>query len=135
MHAHRQSSSRTSCRPPEDLETSLEGYQLARDLINAKGLRTWLTDDGAVPAPDVRTREQLLTAMRTYSQSNFHAVGTCRMGTDPRAVVDPQLRVRGVTGLRLASAAIMPTITSGNTNAPSMMIGDRCGRIILDHGW
>ena len=117
----------------EDLETSLEGYQLAQDLINAKGLRTWLTDDGAVPAPDVRTREQLLTAMRTYSQSNFHAVGTCRMGTDPHAVVDPQLRVRGVTGLRLASAAIMPTITSGNTNAPSMMIGDRCGRIILGH--
>lgn len=117
----------------EDLEASLHGYELARELINAKGLGTWLTEDGAIPGPDVRTREQLLSAMRTYSQSNFHPVGTCRMGTDANAVVDPQLRVRGVTGLRLASAAIMPSITSGNTNAPSMMIGERCGRLILDH--
>jgi choline dehydrogenase len=93
-----------------------------------------VVDDGAVPPADLRTKQQVLAAMRTYSESNYHAVGTCRMGTDALAVVDPQLRVRGVTGLRLASAAVMPAITSGNTNAPSMMIGDRCGRLILDHG-
>ena len=101
--------------------------------MNSTGLRDWVTDHDALPGPDVDTREKLINAVRTYSQADFHAVGTCRMGTDAHAVVDPQLRVRGVTGLRLASAAIMPSITSGNTNAPSMMIGDRCGRLILGH--
>lgn len=118
-------------RTRRDLETQLEGYELALELINSKGLRDWVTDDGALPGPDIGTRKKLIKALRTYSQADFHPVGTCRMGTDAHAVVDPQLRVRGVTGLRLASAAIMPSITSGNTNAPSMMIGDRCGRLIL----
>lgn len=120
-------------RTRRDLETQLEGYELALELINSKGLRDWVTDDESLPGPDVDTREELIQAVRTYSQADFHAVGTCRMGTDAYAVVDPQLRVRGVTGLRLASAAIMPSITSGNTNAPSMMIGDRAGRLILGH--
>ncbi len=120
-------------RTQEDLETQLEGYELGIELINSKGLRDWVTDDGALPGPDVGTRTKLIKALRTYSLSDFHAVGTCRMGTDSHAVVDPHLRVRGVTGLRLASAAIMPSVTSGNTNAPSMMIGDRCGRLILGH--
>jgi choline dehydrogenase len=119
---------------PEDVATSLEGFALARDLINADGLKEWLTDDGAVPDSDAATDTQLLSSMRMLSQSNFHAVGTCRMGTDALAVVDPQLRVPGVTGLRVACAAVMPTITSGNTNAPSMMIGDRCGRLLLGSG-
>ncbi|WP_052423468.1 GMC family oxidoreductase [Nonomuraea candida] len=118
-------------RTREDLETQLEGYRLAIELINAKGLRDWVIDDGAIPGPAVNTREELIRAVRTYSLADFHAVGTCRMGTDGHAVVDPHLRVRGVSGLRLASAAIMPSITSGNTNAPSMMIGDRCGRLVL----
>ncbi|GAA1329992.1 GMC family oxidoreductase N-terminal domain-containing protein [Catellatospora bangladeshensis] len=115
----------------EDLETQLAGYELALEWINSPGLRDWVTDDESIPGPGVDTREELIQAVRTYSQGDFHAVGTCRMGTDEQAVVDPQLRVRGVTGLRLASAAVMPSITSGNTNAPSMMIGDRCGRLIL----
>lgn len=117
----------------EDLETQLAGYELVLELINSKGLRDWVTDDGAIPGPDVGTRKKLIEALRTYSQSDFHAVGTCRMGTDAHAVVDPCLRVHGVSGLRLASAAVMPSVTSGNTNAPSMMIGDRCGRLILHH--
>src|SRR5262245_2803185 len=66
-------------RTNEDLETQLEGYRLAIELINSRGLRDWVTDDGAIPGPDVDTREKLITAVRTYSQSDFHAVGTCRM--------------------------------------------------------
>ncbi|MEU4573352.1 GMC family oxidoreductase N-terminal domain-containing protein [Nonomuraea sp. NPDC023979] len=118
-------------RTGEDLEAQLDGYRLAIELVNAKGLRDWVIDDDAIPGSHVNTRKELIRAVRAYSQADFHAVGTCRMGTDAHAVVDPHLRVRGVRGLRLASAAIMPSITSGNTNAPSMMIGDRCGRLIL----
>jgi choline dehydrogenase len=119
-------------RTKEDFDAQLEGYKLGIELMNSKGLRDWVIDDETtIPGPDVRTRKELIEVMRAQSLSDFHPVGTCRMGTDAHAVVDPQLRVRGVTGLRLASAAIMPSITSGNTNAPSMMIGDRCGRLIL----
>ncbi len=118
----------------DDLANHVEGYELIRELLHASDLTGMLVDEEAVPGPDVITGEQLIAAIRRYSESDFHSVGTCRMGTDDMAVVDPQLRVRGVTGLRLASAAIMPAVTSGNTNAPSMMIGDRCGRLILGLG-
>jgi len=63
--------------------------------------------------------------------SVYHAVGTCRMGVDERAVVDPELRVRGVDGLRVADASIMPVITGGNTNAPAMMIGEHAASFLL----
>lgn len=115
---------------PEDVAGQLEGYKMIRTLLNAPGLSAWLEDIEAVPGPDVVTDDQLLDAIRTYSEADFHPVGTCRMGADSASVVDPQLRVRGVTGLRIAGAAVMPKVTSGNTNAPSMMIGDRCGQMI-----
>jgi len=102
--------------------------------MNAKRLRTWVAADNVVPNTPVTTRKEKIAALRAVSQSNFHAVGTCRMGTDPLSVVDPELRVHGISGLRVAGAAIMPSITSGNTNAPSMMIGDRAGRLILGRG-
>lgn len=114
-----------------DLANHIEGYELVRSLLNSAILRDWVVEEEAVPGPNIRTREQLVTAIRQYSEANFHPVGTCKMGTDSMAVVDPQLRVHGVKGLRLASAAVMPAITSGNTNAPSMMIGDRCGRLLM----
>jgi choline dehydrogenase len=116
----------------EDLAHQLEGYKLIRQLLGSPGLRDAVEDVEHTPGPDVVTDAQAVEALRQYSESDFHSVGTCKMGTDDLAVVDPQLRVRGVQGLRLASAAIMPFVTSGNTNAPAMMIGDRCGRLILE---
>ena len=78
------------------------------------------------PGTDVQTDDEILDYMRHFGQTTYHPIGTCKMGRDPMAVVDEKLRVHGLEGLRVADASIMPTITSGNTNAPSMMIGEKC---------
>jgi choline dehydrogenase len=69
--------------------------------------------------------------VRNNAETTYHPVGTCKMGNDPRAVVDPELRVHGIAGLRVADASIMPTLTSGNTNAPAIMIGEKCAAMVL----
>jgi choline dehydrogenase len=78
--------------------------------------------------------EALLAFVRDYGATIFHPVGTCRMGSDPAAVVDSRLRVRGIHGLRVIDASIMPTIPSGNTHIPTVMIGERGADFLLqDH--
>ena len=69
---------------------------------------------------------------RNRGVSNLHPVGTCRMGTGRDAVVDPRLRVHGIRGLRVADASIMPLVVGGNTNAPSIMIGEKCAAMVLE---
>ena len=85
------------------------------------------------PGPDVQTDAELDSWIARTADTMFHPVGTCRMGseTEVMAVVGPRLHVRGVKGLRVADASIMPRITSGNTNAPSMLIGHRCADFML----
>ena len=68
--------------------------------------------------------------MRNNAETTYHPVGTCKMGSDAMAVVDRELRVHGIEGLRVADASIMPTLTSGNTNAPSIMIGEKCADMV-----
>jgi choline dehydrogenase len=85
-----------------------------------------------VPGPAVRSRKEIDAFIRQYTVSAFHPVGTCRMGGDgdPSAVVDPQGRVYGLEGLRVVDASIMPSLVSSNTNAPSMMVGEKLADVI-----
>jgi choline dehydrogenase len=86
------------------------------------------------PGPQVCSRQALEQYLRSTAGTVWHPAGTCRMGADDRSVLDPQLRVRGIEGLRVADASVMPVITSGNTNAPTIMIGEKAADMILmDH--
>jgi choline dehydrogenase len=116
----------------DDIEQQLEGYRMIREILAGTELAAWVEDVEHTPGPDVDTDEELLAAMRSYSEADFHPVGTCKMGDDPQAVVDNRLRLRYVSGVRVAGAPIMPMVPSGNTNAPSMMIGDRCGVLLAE---
>jgi choline dehydrogenase len=104
--------------------------ELVREVMNNKVI----AGDVALelsPGPDYRDRAALARELPNRATSVYHPVGTCRMGVDERAVVDPWLRVIGVDGLRVADASIMPGVTGGNTNAPAMMIGEHCASLML----
>ena len=85
------------------------------------------------PGASLTTDDEILDWVRKAAETTYHPVGTCKMGSDPMAVVDAQLRVHGIEGLRIADASIMPTLTSGNTNAPSIMIGEKAADMVLKH--
>ena len=104
--------------------------RITRRLIAAPAL-AWLEPEEFAPGPQAQSDEELLDFVTRTAETTYHPVGTCRMGSDPNAVVDDQLRVRGIAGLRVADASIMPTLTSGNTNAPSIMIGEKAARMVL----
>jgi choline dehydrogenase len=82
------------------------------------------------PGADVQTYDEWLEFARNNGQTTFHVVGTCKMGQDPMAVVDDELRVHGIEGLRVVDASVMPTLTSGNTNAPTIMIAEKGADLI-----
>lgn len=114
-------------RDPADTEVLVEGIAMTREIMAGAG-----DNKGEIgPGPRYFSDAALRRELPNYVHSVYHPVGTCRMGTDERAVVDPQLRVLGIEGLRVADAAIMPSITGGNTNAPSLMIGERAAELIL----
>lgn len=117
----------------DDLATLRRGVRLARDILNQAGLRELVAEE-VWPGPGVSVAEgsnNLDDAIRAQARTIYHPSGTCRMGGDADSVLDPQLRVRGVEGLRVADCSVMPALVSGNTGAPTMMIGDRCADFIL----
>ena len=83
------------------------------------------------PGSQAETDDEILDWVRRSAETTYHPVGTCKMGSDAMAVVDSRLRVHGIQGLRVADASIMPTLTSGNTNAPSIMIGEKAADMVL----
>jgi choline dehydrogenase len=115
-------------REPADTEVLLDGMELVREAMSS-GL---VAPDVAELHPGAAFADRAALAREVPNRATtvYHPVGTCRMGSDERAVVDPQLRVRGIEGLRVADAAIMPSITGGNTNAPALMIGEHCASIM-----
>src|SRR5262249_2272729 len=96
----------------------------------AEAFRTWRRAEVA-PGPDMRTRSNLRTFVRQAVATYHHQAGTCRMGVDSMSVVNPDLKVHGTAHLRVADASVMPSVTSGNTNAPSIMIGEKAADIML----
>jgi len=115
---------------PDDARFLLEGCKLVRDVMASARLKDVVTGE-LLPGDEFRDDAELARELPNRIHTVYHPVGTCRMGSDERAVVDPSLRVRGILGLRVADASIMPDITGGNTNAPALMIGERCADLML----
>ena len=116
----------------EDRRVAADAIRLTRRIVAAPALRAYAPEE-YLPGPGVQTEEELARAAGDVGTTIFHPVGTCRMGpaSDPMSVVDAQLRCHRVPGLRIADASVMPTITSGNTNSPTLMIAERAAEMIL----
>jgi choline dehydrogenase-like flavoprotein len=114
---------------PEDVASLVAGFRKLREIVGTEPLAE-VRGRELVPGPEVESDPEVEDFLRRETELLYHPVGTCRMGSDERAVVDPELRVRGVDGLRVADASVMPVITGGNTNAPTIMIGERAADLI-----
>ena len=114
-----------------DRRTAIDSLKLTRRMVESPALAPYVAEE-VRPGADAQTDEELLEGARRIAQTIYHPVGTCKMGSDPAAVVDDRLRVRGIKGLRIVDASIMPTITSGNTNAPAIMIGEKASDMIAE---
>ena len=112
-----------------DYEAIIHGMKICREIARQPALKPFVVEE-ILPGPAVTGDADLRADIRARGVSNLHPVGTCRMGRETDAVVDPQLRVHGIAALRVADASIMPSIVAGNTNAPSIMIGEKCADMV-----
>ena len=114
---------------PYDREMSIRGLKLARDIMRQDALKPFVLAE-RLPGPDVQTDEDYFNYACAHAKTDHHPAGTCRMGSDPAAVVDPQLRFNGIAGLRVVDASIMPSVVSSNTNAATIMIAEKAADMI-----
>jgi choline dehydrogenase len=114
---------------PYDREMSIEGLKLAREIMRQDALKPFIRAE-RLPGPDVATKEDYVAYACAHAKTDHHPAGTCRMGADPGAVVDPQLRFNGIAGLRVVDASIMPQVISSNTNAATIMIAEKASDLI-----
>ncbi|NOD31632.1 GMC family oxidoreductase [Ruegeria atlantica] len=112
-----------------DLQTMIKGARMARDILNAPALAKYRHKE-LFGTDTAQTDQDWEEHIRARADTIYHPVGTCKMGVDEMAVVDPQLRVRGLEGLRIVDASVMPTLVSGNTNAPTIMIAEKAADMI-----
>ncbi|MGD9827261.1 MAG: GMC family oxidoreductase [Hyphomicrobiaceae bacterium] len=115
---------------PDDQRTIIEMLRMVRKIASQPAMRQLIVAERR-PGPDVQDDEGLLAFARGSGQTSWHPIRTCRMGIDPMAVVDPTLKVHGIDGLRVIDSSIMPTMASTNTNAPSIMIGEKGADLVL----
>jgi choline dehydrogenase len=114
---------------PESQRVAVDAIRLTRQIVSGSALKGFEPEEH-MPGPKVQTDDEILAYARQTVITVFHQSGTCKMGQDPMAVVDERLRVHGMTGLRVVDASIMPNVVSGNTNAPTMMIGEKAAEMI-----
>jgi choline dehydrogenase len=112
-----------------DVDVLVEGIELSRELAHSRAYARWVKQELA-PGDGAHSRSDLVDYIRANASTLWHPVGTCAMGTGDDAVVDAELRVRGVSNLRVADASVMPTIVAGNTNAACIMIGEKAADLI-----
>ena len=112
-----------------DVRTLVVGIKRLRQIFETHAFEEFQGEELA-PGNEIQSNEAIATYVRSDCETMYHPIGTCKMGTDSMAVVDPELRVHGVEGLRVVDASIMPTITTGNTNAPTIMIGEKAADLI-----
>jgi len=115
---------------PHDLERMIDALEICREIGRADAFKDWRRTEVA-PGPEAKTRDDLREFLRRTVSTYHHQCGTCGMSQDSLSVVDPDLRVHGLQNLRVADASIMPAVPSGNTNAPSIMIGEKAADLIL----
>ena len=113
-----------------DRDTLVAGLKRAREIARQPALAPYIAEEHA-PGPSCTSDEDLLQFLRDAGRTSYHPIGTCRMGEGPMAVVDARLRVHGIQGLRVVDASVMPSLVSGNTNAPTIMIGEKASDMIL----
>jgi len=114
-----------------DRAAFIDGIRILRKILAAPALKSYAVDE-VHPGPKVTSDEDLLAFCRQTGSTVYHPTSTCRMGNDPLAVVDQRLRVRGIEGLRVVDASVMPDLMSGNTNAPTIMIAEKASDMILE---
>ena len=118
---------------PGDRKIAAESIRLTRRIISQPALQRFAPEEFK-PGVEFQSDDELATAAGDIATTIFHPVGTCKMGSDDLAVVDERLRVRGLKGLRVVDASVMPTITSGNTNSPVIMIAEKGSDMIREDG-
>jgi choline dehydrogenase len=118
-------------RTEYDVQAALWGIRLVRRIAGQPALQPYVVNE-ILPGPAVTSDAELLEYVRQTGVSNQHPTSSCAMGTGPNSVVDPRLRVHGIAGLRVADASIMPVAVGGNTNAPTIMIGEKAAAMILE---
>jgi choline dehydrogenase len=114
---------------PYDREMSVRGLKLAQSILRQDALKAFVKAE-RLPGPEVQTDADYFAYACRHAKTDHHPVGTCRMGADPGAVVDPSLRLNGIAGLRVVDASIMPSLISSNTNATAIMIAEKASDMI-----